>query len=65
MTEREKLRQIANYAAGRLLAHYAESGRSEDAADAARRALLIDPHSERACRLLMRTLTEMATGRRP
>lgn len=60
LTERQRLEVLADYAAGRLMAHFADHGRPRDAIGVAQRVLSMDPHNERACRLIMRS--EAASG---
>lgn len=56
LVERQRLTRLAEYAAGRVVAHYTDHGPPDAAAAAAIRALAVDPLNERACRLLMRAL---------
>ncbi len=56
LIERQRLAHLAEYAAGRIVAHYAEHATPYEAAAAGRRALVIDPLNERACRLIMRAM---------
>jgi TolB-like protein len=58
LAERQRLAMLADYAAGRLMAHFVDHGPSRDAIGVAQRVLAMDPHNERACRLLMRSQAE-------
>ena len=58
LAERQRLATLADYAAGRLMAHFVDHGPSHDAMGVARRVLMMDQHNERACRLLMKAQAE-------